>query len=79
MAAALGFAINGIRRQSKLMLVLGLATVIFEIYLLMTPSLMTTDNIIIFFASFLAALAIGGTLAGNSLAFQAPAPRLKHA
>lgn len=79
MAAALGFVINGIRRHSKLMLVLGLAAVIFEIYLLMTPSLMTTDNIIIFFASFLAALAIGGTLAGNSLAFQAPAPRLKHA
>jgi len=78
MAAALGFAINGIRRQSTLMVALGLMTLIFEIYLLMTPSLMTTDNMIIFFASFLAALAVGGTLAGNSLAFQAPAPRLKH-
>lgn len=78
-AAGLGFAINGVRRGSRLMLLLGVSVLGIETFLLMSPSLMTVDNIIVFIASLVTALAIGGAIAGNSLAFQAPAPRLKHA
>ena len=78
-AAGIGFAINGVRRGSRLMLLLGLSALGIETFILMDPALMTVDNIIIFMASLLSALAIGGAIAGNSLAFQAPAPLLKHA
>lgn len=78
-AAGIGFALNGVRRKSRLMLLLGLSVLGVEAFLLINPSLMTVDNIIIFMASLVTALAIGGAIAGNSLAFQAPAPRLKPA
>lgn len=77
-AAAIGIAINGARRQSSLMIALGLTTLLAETYFIMRPSLVTLDNMIIFFAALLVSLAVGGAIAGNSLAFQAPAPRLKH-
>jgi len=77
-AAAFGIAINGVRRKSSLMIAFGLTTLLVETYFLMRPSLFTLDNMIIFFAALLVSLAVGGAIAGNSLAFQAPAPRLKH-
>lgn len=78
-AAGLGFALNGIRRGSRFMLLLGLSTLGVEVFLLINPNLMSVDNVIVFSASFITALAIGGSIAGDSLAFQAPAPRLKPA
>lgn len=78
-ASSLGFSLNGLRRKSYIMLFLGLSIFGVESYILLVPSLMNVDNIIIFFTTFLVALAIGGAIAGkNSLVQLAPAPRLKH-
>ena len=78
LAAAIGMALNGIRRHSPLMMGLGIMVVFAEAYLLIKPEMVTIDNIVIFGAGLLASLAIGATIAGSSLAHQAPAPRLKH-
>ena len=78
-ATGIGFAINGIRRKSWMMIFLGLVALAIEAILLMTPLLFTADNIIIFLTALIATLAIGGTIAGNSLAFETPSPNLKYA
>ena len=77
-AAALGMILNGIRRHSPMMMGLGIIALFAEAYMLMKPEYLTVDNSIIFVTGFLAALATGATIAGSSLAHQAPAPRLKH-
>ena len=77
-AAALGMILNGIRRHSPMMMGLGIIALFAEAYMLMKPEYLTVDNSIIFVSGFLAALATGATIAGSSLAHQAPAPRLKH-
>ena len=76
-AASLGFSLNGIRRKSYIMLFLGLIFLAIETVLLIDPSLMTLDHIIVFFAVLLTALSVNGIIAGNSLAFHDKAPRLK--
>jgi len=78
-AIAIGMTLNGMRRHSTTMIGLGLMVLITQAYLLLSPDLMSVDNIIIFGTAFISALAISGAIAGNSLAFQAPPPRLKAA
>jgi len=78
-AAAIGIAINGVRRNSPFMMGFGLLTLMIQAYILFSPGLITIDNIIIFFTALISALALGGAIAGNSLAFKAPPPRLKPA
>jgi len=78
-AIAIGMTLNGMRRHSTTMIGLGLMVLITQAYLLLSPDLMSVDNIIIFGTTFISALAISGAIAGNSLAFQAPPPRLKAA
>ena len=78
-AIGLGFAINGIRRKSWVMISLALMALAVEAVLLMTPLLFTADNIVIFLTALITTLAIGGTIAGNSLAFETPPSNLKYA
>ena len=61
------------------MISLALIALAIEAVLLMTPSLFTADNIVIFLTALITTLAIGGTIAGNSLAFETPPSNLKHA
>ena len=77
-AMAIGMMLNGARRQSLSMIVMGACALFAEGYLLSNPELMTIDNIVVFGGTLLTALAIGAVIAGASLAHQAPAPRLKH-
>lgn len=77
-AASIGFSLNGIRRQSVIMLFLGLPFLGVEGFLLITPNLMSIDHVIIFFVALLTAFTVGGVIAGNSLTSQTPAPRFKH-
>ena len=79
LAAAIAMALNGVRRHSPIMIGLGIAVMFTQAYLLIKPEFMTLDNLVVFGAGLLASLAIGATIAGSSLAHQAPAPRLKHA
>ena len=76
--AALGMAFNGIRRQSIIMMGMGITILLIQAYLLLKPELMTVDNSIIFVAGFIAALALSAFIAGSSLSHQAARPRLKH-
>jgi len=61
------------------MMGMGLMTLIIQAYIILSPDLVIIDNVIIFFAGLITALAISGAIAGNSLAFKAPPPRLKPA
>ena len=79
LAASIGMAFNGIRQKSWAMIGVGLTALSIETVIIMKPNLFTSDNIIIFVAAFIAALSISGAIAGNSLAFQTPAPRRLHA
>ena len=79
LAASIGMAFNGIRQKSWAMIGVGLTALSIETVIIMKPNLFTPDNIIIFVAAFIAALSISGAIAGNSLAFQTPAPRRLHA
>ena len=78
-AAALGMALNGVRRHSSIMMSMGIITLFVQAYLLVKPEFITLDNSIIFISGFLTALATSAVIAGTSLSHQAPAPRLKHA
>ena len=78
LAMAIGMVLNGARRHSPLMIAMGLGGFVAQAYLLIKPDYLTIDNVVIFGGTCLAALAIGGVIAGSSLAHQAPAPRLKH-
>lgn len=78
LAASIGMMLNGARRHSLVMMCLGMALLFAEAAILVRPNLITIDNIVILFTGGIAALAIGGLVAGSSLAHQAPAPRLKH-
>ena len=77
-AAAIGSILNGVRRDSNIMIGLGLKALIIEAFLLLNATLVTLDNVLVFFTTLLVALTIGGLIAGQSLAYQAPAPRLKY-
>jgi hypothetical protein len=79
LAAAIGMGLNGLRRQSLPMMGLATGAVVVEAYLLLSPQFMTFDNIIIFVIGLIATLAVGGSIAGSSLAHQAPTPRFKTA
>ena len=79
LASAIGMGLNGIRRQSLPMMGLAISAVVIEAYLLLSPQFMTLDNIIIFIIGFIAALAVGGSIASKSLAHHAPAPQFKTA
>ena len=79
LAAGIGLAFNGLRQKSWTMILMGLAALFIETSIIMKPAFFNADTIIIFIASFIAALSIGGAIAGNSLAFQTPAPRPLHA
>jgi len=77
-AAALGMTLNGVRRHSPFMMGMGISVLFIESYVLMKPSLMTIDYIVIFTTSLLGSLAVGAIIAGSSLAHQGTAPRLKY-
>ena len=77
-AAAIGMALNGVRRHSTIMVGMGLITLFVQAYLLIKPEFITLDNSVIFASGFVATLAVGAVIAGSSLSHQAPAPRLKH-
>ena len=77
-ATALGMTLNGVRRQSIMMLGMGVTVLLTQAMLLMKPEFMSWENTLIFGTGFLAALATGAIIAGSSLAHQAPAPKLKH-
>ena len=77
-AMSISFSFNGLRRDSYIMFFLGLTFLMIESCLLITPSLMILDNMIVFFAVLVTALSVTGIIAGNNLTFQAPVPRLKH-
>jgi len=79
LAAGIGLAFNGLRQKSWTMILMGLAALFIETSIIMKPAFFNADTIIIFTASFTPALSIGGAIAGNSLAFQTPAPRPSHA
>ncbi len=79
LASAIGMGLNGIRRQSLPMMGLAISAVVVEAYLLLSPQFMTLDNGIVFVTGFITALAVGGSIAGSSLAHHAPAPRFKTA
>ena len=78
-AMAIGMMLNGARRQSFAMIIMGTFALVAEGYLLLNPDLLTIDYSVIFVGALLTALAVGGVIAGASLTHQAPAPRLKHA
>ena len=78
LAASLGMMLNGVRRHSPIMIAMGIAALFAEAVLLMRPDIITLDNVVIFIAGFLGALAVSAAIAGSSLSHQAPAPRLKH-
>jgi len=75
-AAALGTAINGVRRDSSIMMILGLVMLAIQGALLLNPAFFVADNVLIYTAGFCSAIAIGGIIAGASLAFKSPAPRM---
>ena len=77
-AAAIGMALNGVRRHSPIMIGMGIMALFVQAYMLIKPDFMTFDNSVIFASGFIAALAVGAVIAGSSLSHQAPAPRLKH-
>jgi len=77
-ATAIGMALNGIRRHSPMMMGMGIIVLFIQAYLMIKPEFMTLDYSVVFVTGFLAALAVGATIAGTSLSHQAPAPRLKH-
>ena len=76
-ASALGIILNGLRRKSNIMIALGLLALFSQAFLLLNPALVTLDNSVVFFTSLLIAMTIGASIAGNSVAHQAPPPRLK--
>ena len=78
-AMAIGMMLNGARRRSFTMIIMGTFALVAEGYLLLNPNLVTIDYSVIFLGALLTALAVGGLIAGASLTHQAPAPRLKHA
>ena len=77
-AMAIGMMLNGARRHSFAMIIMGTFALIAEGYLLLNPALLTIDYSVIFVGALLTALAVSGVIAGASLTHQAPAPRLKH-
>jgi len=78
-AVAIGMGLNGIRRRSLPMMGLAITAITAQAYLLLNPLFLTFDNVIVFISGFLAALAVGGSIAGWSLSHSAPAPRFKPA
>ena len=77
LASSLGFIINGLRRASNVMIGLGLLGMASQAVLLLDPALVTADNVVVFLTALLIALTISAAVAGNSVAHQAPPPRLK--
>lgn len=78
-ATALGMTLNGVRRHSAMMMGMGISALMAQAFMLLKPELVTVDNAIIFTGGCLVSLAVGAAIAGSSLSYQAPAPRLKHA
>ena len=78
-ATALGMTLNGVRRHSAMMMFMGISALMAQAFMLLKPEIITAENGIIFVVGCLVSLAVGATIAGSSLSYQAPAPRLKHA
>ncbi len=77
LSSSISLIANGLRRNTNIMIALGLLGMVSQAVLLLDPTLTTADNIVVFFTAVLIALTISAAVAGNSIAHQAPPPRLK--
>jgi len=74
LASGIGMALNGIRRNNTKMIMLAMLAIGAQIVMLMTPSLITFENVMVFGLSLIFALGLGGLMAGKSLLKRADSP-----
>jgi len=66
-ASAVGFALNGVRRDKFIMVLSGLAGIAGLAFLLMRPEILTVENIIVFTVAAIVSFGVGGWIAGKNL------------